>query len=119
MKKSIIGMAILAIIFGTAGSCKSSEKVTEDAKQVGKDKTTEVATTLDARDVEGVIVYSKEEGDCEYTIKTTAGVMYDPINLEDRYKKNGVAVIFKFAGLRMPNRCLKANPIRIEDIRMK
>ncbi|MFT5751123.1 MAG: hypothetical protein ACI828_000952 [Flavobacteriales bacterium] len=119
MKRSIIGIAIVAIVFGTAGSCKSSEKVTEDAKQVGKDKTTEATTTLDDRYVEGVIVYSKEEGDCEYTIKTTAGVMYDPINLEDTYKKDATTVVFKFAGLRMPNRCIKANPIRIEDIRMK
>lgn len=119
MKRSIIGIAIVAIVFGTAGSCKSSEKIADDAEQTAKDKTTEATTTLDERYVEGVIVYSKAEGDCEYSIKTSAGVMYDPINLEDLYKKDGAAVVFKFAGLRMPNRCVKANPIRLEDIRMK
>tara|TARA_R110001632_G_scaffold202874_4_gene326122 strand:+ start:1458 stop:1832 length:375 start_codon:yes stop_codon:yes gene_type:complete len=124
MKKSIIGIAIVTIIFGTAGSCKTSEKVSEEAtteatEVVAKDKSTEATALLDERYVEGTILRSKQEGDCEYTIQTSEGVLYDPTNLADMYKKNGTEVIFKFAGLRMPNRCVKANPIRIEDIRMK
>lgn len=124
MKRSIIGMAIVAIIFGTAGSCKTSEKATDEAKAEGtevvaKDKSTAATELLDERYVEGTIIRSKQEGDCEFTIQTSEGVLYDPTNLADMYKKNGTKVIFKFAGLRMPNRCVKANPIRIEDIRMK
>ena len=125
MKRSIIGIAIVAIIFGTAGSCKTSEKVSDEAtteatEVVAKDKSTTAATELlDEGYVEGTIIRSKQEGDCEFTIQTTEGVLYDPTNLADMYKKNGTKVIFKFAGLRMPNRCVKANPIRIEDIRMK
>jgi hypothetical protein len=125
MKRSIIGIAIVTIIFGTAGSCKTSEKVSDEAtteatEVVAKDKSTTAATELlDERYVEGTIIRSKQEGDCEFTIQTSEGVLYDPTNLADMYKKNGAKVIFKFAGLRMPNRCVKANPIRIEDIRMK
>jgi hypothetical protein len=124
MKKSIIGIAIVAIVFGTAGSCKSTEKATDEAKQVAKDKTTKVVADADtaaddARYIEGVVVHSKEAGDCEYTIKTATGLMYDPINLDEKYQKDGAAIVFKFAGLRMPNRCTKANPIRIEGTRTK
>ena len=123
MKRSILGIAIIAIVFGTAGSCKTSEKAADDTEQMAADKTAkgtaDRATTLDDRFVEGVVLHSKVEGDCEYMIQTTDGVLYDPTNLADMYKKNGTAVIFKFAGLRMPNRCVKANPIRIEDIRKK
>ncbi len=70
----------------------------------------------------GLIVTSKEEGDCPITIKVDGkdGAYYlDPINLEDTFKKEGEKVWFKFGGLRMMNRCVKANPISIIEIQKR
>lgn len=70
----------------------------------------------------GLIVTSKVEGDCPITIQVEGkdGPYYlDPINLEDTYKKEGEKVWFKFGGLRMMNRCLKANPISIIEIQKR
>ncbi|WP_347373376.1 hypothetical protein [Aequorivita sp. Q41] len=69
----------------------------------------------------GTVVYSDKEGDCEYTIQMPGDKMeyyyLDPINLEENYKKDGQKVWLKFAGLRRMNRCDKATPAEILDIK--
>lgn len=71
----------------------------------------------------GTIEESTKEGDCQFTIRLTNNekeVYYlDPVDLDDSYKKDGQEVYFKFRGLRMMNRCEKANPIQIEEIHVK
>ncbi len=98
-------------------SCKSTT-------EVDKDNTTEKTSEKEVFDATGyttgTIVYSKEEGDCAYTIQIKDGAIYDPINMEEEYtsfKKDGMKVYFKFRGLRMANRCPNANPIHLEEIR--
>ena len=110
-------MKTTLLVLGTAAflcvtSCKNTKEVTKD--------TIEEKVTEDAFDptgyTSGTIVYSKEKDDCKYTIKLKDGLFYDPINLEDSYKKDGMAVYFKFRGLRMMNRCNKATPVSIEEM---
>ncbi|MDT0556136.1 hypothetical protein [Patiriisocius hiemis] len=70
----------------------------------------------------GTIVYSVDENDCNYTIKVTnknEEVFYDPINLEDDFKKNDIKIAFKFRPLKMKNRCNKANPISVFEVKKK
>ncbi len=105
------------LLLGTAAllciaSCKNTE-------EVAKDNTKESITekTFDPTGyTSGTIVYSKEKDDCEYTIRLDDGYYYDPINLEDSFKKDGMVVYFKFRGLRMMNRCNKAGPVSIEEM---
>lgn len=111
-------MKTTLILLGTAAllcfvSCKNTKEVAKDNidEKVTEEKFDPTGYTA------GVIVYSQDKDDCEYTIKLKDGLFYDPINLEDGYKKEGMAVYFKFRGLRMRNRCNKANPISIEEIR--
>jgi len=71
----------------------------------------------------GVIVTSTVEGDCPYTIKLIDDENYpyflDPINITEEFKKDGEKVWLKFNGLKMMNRCDKANPISIEVIKKR
>lgn len=67
----------------------------------------------------GTIVYSDAEGDCAYTIDVDSDdykYLLDPINLDEKYQKDGAKIWFKFAGLKMMNRCEKANPVSIVEI---
>jgi len=67
----------------------------------------------------GTIVASTAEGDCPFVISSEIdgnAVMYDPINLEETYKQDGMKVWYKFNGLRMMNRCEKANPVNLSEI---
>ena len=108
MKKIILGAAIALCVI----SCKNTDKV---AKENANKETTE--TSFDPAEYKkGTIVYSEERGDCEYTILLDNGSHYDPIDLEDSYKKDGMSVYIKYRGLRMANRCTKATPISIEEI---
>ena len=68
----------------------------------------------------GVIVASTAKDDCPYVIKSelkTGTVMYDPINLDKAYMKDGMKVWYKYNPLRMMNRCEKANPVSLEDMK--
>jgi len=112
MKTILLVLGALALLCFT--SCKNTKEVAKDniEEKVAEEKFDPAGYTA------GVIVYSKEKDDCEYTIKMKDGLHYDPINLEDGYKKDGMAVYFKFRGLRMMNRCPKANPVSIEEMRL-
>lgn len=82
-------------------------------------------TMKEAGFLEGVIVASSEEGDCPFTIRVLNNDSYsesyllDPINMTDEYKSNGQKIWFTFAGLRMQNRCDKANPVNIIEIQKR
>lgn len=109
MKTSILlGTAMLLCL----ASCKNTNKLAKES--INKKA---VETKFDPSGYQkGVIVHSEEKGDCEYTILLDNGTNYDPINLENSFKKGGMSVYFKYRGLRMANRCTKANPISIEEI---
>jgi len=117
MKYLKISFVLIAFVLF---SC-CSKKTTTDAMAETKN------ATLAAKMIEngfkmGTIVTSKEEGDCAVTIKLEdKNYQYylDPINLEEGYSKNGEKVWVKFAGLRMANRCVKANPISIIEIQKR
>ena len=43
----------------------------------------------------------------------------DPINITEEFKKDGEKIWIKFGGLKMMNRCEKANPISIIEIQKR
>lgn len=65
----------------------------------------------------GTIFHSKEEGDCEYTIKLEDGRYFESTDLKDEFKKDAMAVWFTFRPLRRMNTCLKANPVGINEMK--
>jgi len=68
----------------------------------------------------GVIQKSTQKEDCIFTIQVSEQnkqpYFLDPINLDETYKKNGLAVFFKYRALRMMNRCQRANPVEIQEM---
>lgn len=69
----------------------------------------------------GRIIYSDLAGDCPYTIQLKKGekdfFYVDPVNLDENFKKNNTTVWVKYNGLRRMNRCEKAVPVQIAEIR--
>lgn len=63
------------------------------------------------------VIHSNIEGDCLYTISVEGeSTLFDPINLEENYKRSQEKIWVKYHPLRMPNRCEKANPVEITGI---
>ena len=101
-------------------SCNSANKSVSDSSE--KETQIETKNMIEAGFTKGLIVTSKEEGDCPVTIQVEGkdgSYFLDPINLEDNFKTNGEKVWFKFAGLRMMNRCEKANPVSLIEIQKR
>jgi hypothetical protein len=107
---------ITACIILTA--CCTSKKSTTDTNSINQEATMSAEKMLEEGYKSGTITYSDKENDCDYTIKLDGEYVlyYDAINLDDAYKKDGMKIWFTFNGLRMPNRCEKANPIQIYKI---
>ncbi|MCH2489393.1 MAG: hypothetical protein MK211_04520 [Flavobacteriales bacterium] len=69
--------------------------------------------------VSGTIIHDKGKTVCEFLIsvsESNTSNFYDPINLEDAFKVDGLKIQFKFRPLRMKNRCSNANPIHIIEL---
>ncbi len=67
----------------------------------------------------GIVKASADDSGCPYTIDARdSQYLYDPINLDDEYKKDGTKVWFKFHALRMQSRCTEATPIEITEMQM-
>lgn len=101
-------------------SCNSTNKTA--ITNTEKETQMESKNMIEAGFIMGTIVSSDKEGDCPFTIQIEGveGIsFYDPINMTEDYKKDGEKIWFKFTGLRMMNRCDKANPIRLEEIQKR
>lgn len=65
----------------------------------------------------GTLVYSRAEGDCEYTIKLEDGRYFESTDLKEEFKKDGMTVWFTYNPLRRMSICSKANPIAITEMK--
>ncbi len=111
---------LIAVVFTTV-SCSSSKSKEKMAEETAKEESKLIDSMMKAGYSQGIIVYSDKEGDCAYTIlmEKDASLMYDPQNLDPQFQNNGQKVWFTFHPLRMPNRCDKANPVNISDIKVR
>ncbi len=118
-------MKLLKTVFVVAlvclSSCCTSKKATSENSTENLKTTMTDSDMLKAGFKSGTIVASTVDGDCPFVIKTDEkeSVMFDPINIEDTYKKDGMKVWFTFRGLRMMNRCDKANPVELIEMKAK
>ena len=113
---TFLKITVLALTFAVASCCSSSKTQKNDAME----KTANAQTMVANGFTQGTIVVSSGESGCPYIISSEIDgnqVMYDPINLEEAYKKDGMSVWYKFRPLRMMNRCENANPVEISEMK--
>lgn len=120
------GLAIFSTLILSCGTTEKQTQTTSTSETTTTETTTNMETVdslkmLAAGYLLGTIVYSDKEGDCPYTIQMPGDKMefyyLDPINLEEAYKIDGQKVWIKFNGLRRMNRCDKATPAELVDIK--
>lgn len=93
-------------------SCNTNKATLEDKSNVMNDK-----SFIENGFKKATVIYSEIEGDCPYTISVEGETtLFDPINLEENYKKSQANIWVKYHPLRMANRCDKANPVEITEI---
>jgi hypothetical protein len=114
---------ILLNIVCVLGTVCCASKKTAYNTTVKSDLNTHKQTELISKEFTfGTIEESTEQGDCLYTIRMGENkkdsYYFDPINLKEPYKKNGLEVFFTYRGLRIMNRCVKANPIEVEEMKL-
>ncbi len=122
MKLLLFSISIITLV--TFSCCSASKKTSNEVSKKSE-------TVMDSKKMleegywEGVVVLSKAEGDCPVTIKIDnkeGSYFLDPINMTEKYKGfiiEGTKVWIKYAGLRMMNRCDKASPVNIVDLKSR
>ncbi len=110
---------VLTVVLST--SCTGKKAVADATdNETETNQTMETQKMIDAGFLRASIVASDVEGDCPFTMSVEDNnVLLDPINLDESYKKQGKKIWVKYTGLRMMNRCEKANPVRIEEIQKR
>lgn len=113
--KSLFILTSICLFMG----CNSSKLAQNETNTM--DNAQEIKEMTDQGYLMGTIQGYSTEGNCPFIIEVAAETPYylDPINLEESFKKEGTQIWFTFAGLRMMNRCVKANPISILDIKKR
>lgn len=113
--KSFFIIASLSILMG-CNTTKNTQQVDPPM-----DNSAEIKEMTAQGFLMGTIKTYKTEGSCPFVIEVAGEtpIFYDPINLEEVYKVNDQKIWFKFAGLRMMNRCVKANPVSILEIQKR
>ena len=116
LKTSITIFSVFIFSFCTSTKNTSNDTINSN------DTKLEVAKMMENGFKKGVIVASDKEGDCPYTIQLEDDnykYFLDPINITEDFKKDGEKIWVKFAGLRMMNRCEKANPVSIIEMHVR
>lgn len=113
--KLLIMLASLSILMG----CSTSKNATQSESTM--DNSAEIKEMTAQGFLQGTIKAYETESNCPFIIEVSGEIpyYYDPINLEESFKQNDTKIWFTFAGLRMMNRCEKANPISILEIRKR
>jgi hypothetical protein len=116
---TVLKFFMLAFVIVNFSACNTTKANTTNPKGDIKGQTQSTTTAPTSQEYKGIIIHSTAEDDCEYVIalEDDRSVMFDPVNLLGNFKKNGTRVWFTFRSLKMPNRCKKANPISITEIR--
>ena len=111
---------IYITLFILLGVCCSSKKTSADITQKSQISSFKKAELISKGFTPGVIQESTQKEDCIFTIQVSElnkqPYFIDPINLDETFKKNGLAVFFKYRALRMMNRCQRANPVEIQEM---
>ncbi len=113
--KSIILIASLALIIG----CTSTKNT--QPTETTMDESSEAKEMIAKGFLMGTIKAYETEGNCPFVIEVAGETPYylDPIDLDESFKQNDMKVWFTFFGLRMMNRCEKANPVKINEIKKR
>lgn len=102
-------------------SCNSAKKAKDD-KNMDPVAMNNEKTMMEGGFLKGVVIASDAEGDCAYKIRIMDNENYDetylldPINITEKYAKDGEKIWFKFSGLKRANRCAGATPVSITEI---
>ncbi len=119
-----ISLSVLLLSF-TVLSCITSQNQsqtmeTNSAAEIEAKKALAAQMIADGY-LPGRILYSDLADDCEYTIQLKEGekdfYYVDPINLSENFRRDNQTVWVKFNGLRRMNRCEKAAPVEITEIK--
>ena len=105
---------IVTLMVVTIAGCGSSKSASEK-----NDMQEKIKVLKSQGFTEGIIVHSEKPDDCEYTIKVAGGVeeFLDPVNLDEKFKHDGQTIWFKYTSLRRQNRCQKARPVELTEVK--
>lgn len=101
----------ILVLLLTVTSCQS-KKTSSDTMKISESKMIENGFK------KATVVYSTIPEDCEFTLAVEGEtVLFDPINLEGKFQKSQAKIWVKYIPLRMPNRCEKALPVEITEVK--
>ncbi len=111
MKTYLTGLSLVAAI--ALSCCGQKAASEENLKSTAVDTSTNFDTT---GYTSGIIVQSKAEGDCEWTIQLKSGDFIEAMDMNTDFLVGGKKVWVKYTPQRRMQRCDKASPVAITEM---
>jgi hypothetical protein len=92
------------------------EAVLFDPKLSGSDKQAKKMASKGF--TKGVIVDKRGLSGCSFLIQASESIIFEPIKLEEKFKKDGLEVYIKFKKSRKATTCMNGQPIIISEIHL-
>ena len=121
---TLLKSLLFVLAIGIFSSCASKKSTDTAASEESKTESNMNSKKLMLENgySEGIIIASKVAGDCPFVIDINDdnySYFLDPVNLTEEFKTNNQKIWFKFTASRMANRCDKANPVSIVEIKKR
>lgn len=113
--KSIILSTI--ICFGVFTACKSGVNKNTSQVEAKSQSSTRDQKLLQAGYTYGVITDKTGLDGCTFVIYGDSSRAFEPYNLEEEYKKDGLKIYFKYRLSRAPSICQHGQPIILSEIK--
>jgi len=103
----IIKFTLILVLALISSQCISTKKsIPNQQKLIMTEKGYTKAVIVDKTGLDG----------CSFLIQASDSVIYEPINMEEKFKKDGLQVYLKFKRSRMATTCMNGQPIIISEI---
>ena len=125
MKKIFIfNILIVFLVFGCIGSKKKkNSKNQKEAKVITVKKTTITPKDSISKNIEnmgysiGKVIDKTKTSGCTFVILVNDSTILEPVNLENKFKKDGLKIAFKSRKSRAMSTCMIGQTIIVSDVK--
>ena len=115
----LTSILFLALISFQCASSKKSKSNEQEVSIKSEEAAAEQGATMRSKGfTKGVIVDKTGLDGCTFLIEISDSKILEPIQLDEKFRKNGLAVYFKYKRSRKATTCMNGQPIIISEIQL-
>ena len=115
---------LVILVFGCVGTKKKKDLSKEkETKTLVVDKTNSAPKNTLKKDLEqlgytiGRVIDKTKTSGCTFVIQVNDSSVFEPVNLESRFKKDGLKIAFKYKKSRAMTTCMMGQTVVVSEVK--